>query len=127
MSRRMYWAGDVVEHVVTQELWILACDQVEDQVYPAGWPGHGEAPVDLFVPVQPATLGVRFRMLSATAGQERRRPLIAKRQLAALSRGEILDDEEPGERMHERSLGPAVAIVALCLCVPLALLLLGAL
>lgn len=119
MSRRTYNAGDVVEHVVTQELWVLACDEIDGKVFPAGWLGHGEAPAELFRPIQPARREVRERMLAATAGQDRRRGLVAARQLAEL-RGEVLDDEEGRESPHARSIAKAFWFIVICWVIPTA-------
>jgi hypothetical protein len=37
-AHRPFRAGDVVIHEPTGEEWVLACDEDNGDVYPAGWP-----------------------------------------------------------------------------------------
>ena len=77
-------AGDTVKHLPTGETWVLACDEDDGRVMPAGWP-ESEARSSDCVLIQSATDMERLEMLRRVAGQTNNygtsyRTSLAKRQ-----------------------------------------------
>ncbi|HEX4347581.1 MAG TPA: hypothetical protein VHZ73_08410 [Vicinamibacterales bacterium] len=76
-------AGDTVKHTPTGEMWILACDQEDNKVLPAGWPESLAKATDCAL-VEAATDAERLAMLTNAAISGGYRGAVASSQFAAL-------------------------------------------
>ncbi len=104
-AMRPFRAGDSVKHAPSGETWVLACDQQDNDVLPAGWPetlGHATH----CRLVKAATDEQRLSMLRAVAdsrpdhgGGSSHRQRLAAAQLAAIQATEVHlsgNDRDPG-------------------------------
>lgn len=81
-ARTPFRAGDIVSHRRSGENWVLACDEFDGYVMPAGWPDSVE-PANGCDIVKPATDEERVAILKQSADSTGMRAARAKRQLEA--------------------------------------------
>lgn len=83
-DRKPFRAGDVVFHGPSKEQWVLACDEDDGSVYPAGWPQSRVPAADCEL-VEAADDDARIAMLRQVAecGEVSSRGATARAQLCA--------------------------------------------
>lgn len=73
-------AGDVVKHHPSGEEWVLACDEENGYVTPAGWPESRAAALDCTL-IEAASDESRFEMLTNASRISGYRGSLARTQL----------------------------------------------
>lgn len=76
-------AGDTVHHQPSGEDWVLACDEYQEGVMPAGWPESRAKASDCKL-IEAAADESRLRILKEASAGSGVRADLARRQLAAV-------------------------------------------
>lgn len=107
-ARTPFRAGDIVNHRRSGENWVLACDEFDGYVMPAGWPDSVE-PANGCDIVKPATDEERVAILKQAADSTGTRAARAKQQLEASAHEQPAP--EPARRRRFRA-GDSVRLPA---------------